>query len=251
MSFFCARGLKKQFGGVAVTNNISLNVHPNEIHAVIGPNGAGKSTLVNLLSGMLAAEQGQIELDGVNLTHLGPHSRVKHGLSRCFQLTSIFPNLSVLDNLQLAMQCHSGSSLRLFSKRTRDIKLQERSVELASRVGLRNDINCIAGTLPHGTQRKVDIALSLAASPKLLLLDEPLAGMGPGESERMVALISDLRADFAILLIEHDMSAVFKLADRISVLASGSVIAVGTPDEIRDNAEVQMVYLGTDAAQLS
>ena len=189
MSLFQVQGLVKRFGGLLATDHVSLTVEPGEIHALIGPNGAGKTTLVNQISGLLAPDAGRIVLGGQDLTHLPMHRRVALGLSRCFQVTRIFPNQSVRDNLVLA------------------------------------------------------------ATPKLLLLDEPMAGMGPDESLQMVELIDTLRRDMAVLLIEHDMDAVFRLADRISVLVYGRVLTSGTPDAIRNNAEVQAVYLGTETLE--
>lgn len=249
MSLFVANGLRKQFGGLVVTNDVRLEVQANEVHAIIGPNGAGKSTLVNLLSGMMKLDAGAIHLDGIDLTHINADRRVTYGLTRCFQVTSIFPRLTVLDNLRLAVQCQSNACHRVHSRRARDTNLTDLAVDIAERVGLGDVLGITAGKLPHGAQRKVDIALALAAKPRLMLLDEPLAGMGPEESVAMVELIAVLKESAAILLIEHDMSAVFKLADRISVLAAGQVIATGTPEEIRSSTEVRTVYLGANTIE--
>ena len=248
MSLFVAAGLVKRFGGLLATDHVDLSVEPGEIHALIGPNGAGKSTLVNLISGLLPPDAGSLHLDGVDLTRLAPHRRVQQGLARCFQITSVFAGRSVLDNLRLAVQAQGGSSFRFLRPRSRDTALDEAALALAERVGLEGELHRPAGVLPHGAQRKLDVALALAARPKLLLLDEPLAGMGPEDSRRMVALIEQLRGECAILLIEHDMDAVFQLADRISVLEYGRVLAAGTPDYIRNHPQVQAVYLGTEAA---
>lgn len=249
MSLFQVQGLVKRFGGLLATDHVSLTVEPGEIHALIGPNGAGKTTLVNQISGLLAPDAGRIVLGGQDLTHLPMHRRVALGLSRCFQVTRIFPNQSVRDNLVLAVQAHSGSSFRFLQPRSSAHGLYERAEQLAERVGLQHQLDGVAGALPHGAQRTLDVALALAAAPKLLLLDEPMAGMGPDESLQMVALIETLRRDMAVLLIEHDMDAVFRLADRISVLVYGRVLTSGTPDAIRKNAEVQAVYLGTETLE--
>jgi branched-chain amino acid transport system ATP-binding protein len=221
-------------------------VQPGEIHALIGPNGAGKSTLVNLISGLMPPDAGRVLLDGQDLTRLPMHARVRAGLSRCFQITSIFREATVRDNLLLAAQAHAGSSFGLLRDRRHERPLADTAQALAERVGLASDQHRVAGTLPHGAQRKLDVALALAANPKLLLLDEPMAGMGPEDSERMTELIQQLQRDMAILLIEHDMKAVFALADRISVLVYGKVLVSGDVDAIRGNPQVQSVYLGTE-----
>jgi len=248
MSLFVAQGLVKRFGALLATDHVSFAVEPGQVHALIGPNGAGKSTLVNLVSGLLPADAGRLVLDGTDLTALAPHQRVRAGLSRCFQVTSIFRGQTVRDNLLLAVQAHSGSSFRFLGVRAREQALAEAAAALGARVGLAHALDTVAGTLPHGAQRQLDVALALAAHPKLLLLDEPMAGMGPEDSARMVTLIHQLRKDMAILLIEHDMDAVFQLADRISVLVYGRVLTSGSAAEIRANPQVQAVYLGQEAA---
>lgn len=246
MSLFQAQGLVKRFGGLTATDHVDLDVGPNEVHALIGPNGAGKSTLVNLISGLLPVDAGRLELDGVDLTRLRSNQRVRAGLSRCFQVTSIFRDASVRDNLLLAAQAHSGSSFRFMGNREHDTLLLDTAMALAERVGLQHEFDHVAGALPHGGQRKLDVALALAARPKLLLLDEPMAGMGQDESARMIDLIRSLRTEMAILLIEHDMDAVFQLADRVTVLVYGKVLTSGTAAAIKSNPEVQRVYLGTE-----
>ena len=243
---FSAHGLAKRFHGLLATDDVSFEVADRQIHALIGPNGAGKSTLVNLVSGLLPADAGRIVLAGTELTRLSAHRRVRAGLSRSFQITSIFRDLTVRDNLLLAAQSHSGSSFRFLSRRSSEHGLRDTAEALAERVGLGASLGAAAGTLSHGSQRRLDLALALAAKPKLLLLDEPLAGMGPEDSASMTGLIRELRADMAILLIEHDMDAVFQLADRISVLVRGRVLTSGTVAEVRANAEVQAVYLGVE-----
>ena len=248
MSLFSAQGLVKRFGGLLATDHVDLAVEAGEIHALIGPNGAGKSTLVNLISGLLPADAGRIVLDGTELTTLAPHARSRHGLARCFQITSVFRNDSVRDNLVLAVQAHAGSSFRCLARRDAEHALQQRAEALAQRVGLTEVLERNAGTLAHGVQKRLDVALALASQPKLLLLDEPMAGMGPEDSLQMLGLIERLRGDTAILLIEHDMDAVFQLADRISVLVYGRVLTSGDAAHVKAHPEVQAVYLGTEAA---
>ena len=246
MSLLSIQNLVKRFGALTATDHVSLQVEQGEIHALIGPNGAGKSTLVHLISGLLPADGGSLKLDGQELIHLAPHQRVAAGLSRCFQITSIFPKLTVAENLLLAVQAHHSNSFRWFKVRDKDAELMAQAWALAHRVQLQDNWNTVAGTLPHGAQRKLDVALAIAATPKLLLLDEPMAGMGPAESEEMVELIQQLRKDMAILLIEHDMDAVFQLADRITVLVYGKVFAQGTSEQIQHDPRVQAVYLGQE-----
>jgi branched-chain amino acid transport system ATP-binding protein len=252
MSLFRIEGLVKRFGGLLATDHVNLTVERGEVHALIGPNGAGKTTLVNLITGLLKADAGRILLDEKDITGFKDHQRVAAGMSRCFQVTRVFAKETVHDNLMLAAQAHAGSSLRFMAPRANERALVERAVALAERVGLGSERHRIAGTLPHGAQRALrqgalDVALALAAEPKLLLLDEPMAGMGPDESARMVELIESLRESMAILLIEHDMDAVFRLADRLTVLVQGRVLMSGTADEVRGHPDVQAVYLGTEA----
>ncbi|RYF31862.1 MAG: ABC transporter ATP-binding protein [Comamonadaceae bacterium] len=247
MSLFRIEGLVKRFGGLLATDHVNLTVERGEVHALIGPNGAGKTTLVNLITGLLKADAGRILLDEKDITALQDHQRVRAGMSRCFQVTRVFAKETVHDNLMLAAQAHAGSSLSFMAPRAHESALVERAVALAERVGLASERHRIAGTLPHGAQRALDVALALAADPKLLLLDEPMAGMGPDESARMVSLIESLRTDMAILLIEHDMDAVFRLANRLTVLVQGKVLMTGTADEVRGHPDVQAVYLGTEA----
>lgn len=246
LPLFYTNGLRKSFAGLVATNDVSISAMPNQVHALIGPNGAGKSTLVNLISGVIPADAGQIFLAGQRIDHLPAHSRVKAGLTRCFQVTSIFPADTVLDNLRLAVQAHSRGACRLIGRRDQQRSTLDKAVALAQRVGLLNHLYSTAGSLSHGAQRQLDVALALAAEPKVLLLDEPMAGMGPDESERMAKLIEDLKPNLAILLIEHDMGAVFRLANQISVLVYGKVLVSGPPEEIQNNDEVRSVYLGSE-----
>jgi branched-chain amino acid transport system ATP-binding protein len=240
-------GLVKRFGGLAATDGVDLAVGEGELHALIGPNGAGKTTLISQISGTLAPDAGHIRLQGQDITRLTMHERVARGLARSFQVTSLFRGFSVRDNLALAVQARSGSSFRFFAPARNERALFEEADRLAQRVDLQDRLDTQASVLAHGEQRRLEIALALATRPRLLLLDEPLAGLGPEESERMVALIESLRADCSLLLVEHDMDAVFRLAGRISVLVAGKIIATGTPEQIRNHAEVRRAYLGDEA----
>ncbi|MCM2340050.1 ABC transporter ATP-binding protein [Rhodoferax sp.] len=239
-------GLVKSYGGLRATDHASLSVQAGEIHALIGPNGAGKTTLIQLISGALAPSAGRIHFDGMDITRMPMHQRVAHGLARSFQITSIFQRLSVLDNIALAVQAHAGHSLNFWRPARRDAERYTLAFDVAQRVGLGLQIHQLAGALSHGEQRQLEVGLALATRPKLLLLDEPMAGMGPDESERMLNLLQSLRFDTTLLLVEHDMNAVFRLADRISTLVTGRVIACGTPDDIRRHPEVRRAYLGDD-----
>lgn len=241
------KGLNKRFGALHATNNVSLTLKKGEIHGLIGPNGAGKSTLIQLISGALKPDGGQIVLLGRDVTHLSMHQRVQAGLTRSFQITTIFKRLTVLQNLVLAVQGAEAKFFSFFAKRDASIDLNQRALALATRCGIAHALlNQQAESLPHGEQRKLEFALALAASPSVLLLDEPMAGMGPEESQNLATLVAGLRGQLTVLLVEHDMQAVFSLADRITVLVAGQVLASGTPDEIRYNARVQQAYLGSE-----
>ncbi|MCM2296430.1 ABC transporter ATP-binding protein [Rhodoferax sp.] len=239
-------GLVKSYGGLRATDHASLSVQAGEIHALIGPNGAGKTTLIQLISGALAPDAGRVQFDGMDISRMPMYQRVAHGLARSFQITSIFSRLSVLDNIALAVQAYSGHSLNFWRSARRDAGRYALAADVAQRVGLALQIHQLAGALSHGEQRQLEVGLALATRPKLLLLDEPMAGMGPDESERMLNLLQSLRGETTLLLIEHDMNAVFRLADRISTLVAGRVIACGTPDDIRQHPEVRRAYLGDD-----
>lgn len=237
-------GLTKTFGALVATDSLSLDVAEGEIHAIIGPNGAGKTTLVHQLSGMMTSDAGRVRFDGADITDLAAPARVRHGLVRSFQITSVLRDVSALDNVALAIQAGQGHSFRFWRMASTDPSLREPAAALLADVGLSPRANVRAGILAHGEQRQLEIAMALATRPKMLLLDEPMAGMGPEESARMTAYLASLKGRITMLLIEHDMDAVFALADRITVLVYGRAIATGTPDVIRADAEVRRAYLG-------
>ncbi len=238
--------LRKRYGALQVTDGVSLAVHPHEIHAVIGPNGAGKTTLIHQMFGSVRADSGQIRLDGHDITRLAPHRRARLGLARSFQITSVLPEFTVLDNVALAVQGALRSAFRFVRPARREAALNEPALVALARVGLHARAESLAGSLSHGEKRQLELAMALAAKPKVMLLDEPLAGAGPEEAARLIALLRELRTHCAIVLVEHDMDAVFQLADVISVLAQGRVIAWGPPAEIRRDPAVRAAYLGED-----
>ena len=242
------RGLRKRFGGLVATDGVDLDVGEGETLAIIGPNGAGKTTLIAQLSGDLAPDAGVIRFAGQDVTRLGAAARSQCGLARSFQVTSIFREFSALDNVALAVQAHAGHSFRFWRAARAERALREPARESLARVGLADRAEVVAGALAHGEQRQLEIAMALATQPRLLLLDEPVAGMGIDESQRMVQLLRTLRGAHTMVLVEHDMDAVFALADRISVMVYGRVIATGAPEAIRANAEVRRAYLGEEAA---
>jgi branched-chain amino acid transport system ATP-binding protein len=245
-ALLAARGLTKIFGGLVATNRVDMDVLTGETHAVIGPNGAGKTTLIAQLAGELSADEGTISFDGRDVTRLNAPARSRLGLARSFQITSIFGEFSALDNVALAVQAHAGHSFRFWRAARGERDLREPARAMLDTVGLGARADVIAATLAHGEQRQLEIAMALATGPRLLLLDEPMAGMGPDESQRMIRFLRALKARHTILLVEHDMDAVFALADRISVMVYGTLIATGTPEEIRANAEVREAYLGEE-----
>ena len=245
------RQLTKEFKGFTAVSKVDLAVQRGSIHALIGPNGAGKTTLIHQLSGALASDEGRILFAGDAIHAVAMPARVQRGLVRSYQITSIFKRLSVLENIALAVQARDGSSWRFWRPARHESARYALAAEVAARVGLAAQLQQPAGLLAHGEQRQLEVGLALATRPRMLLLDEPMAGMGPEESESMVTLLQQLRRDTTILLVEHDMDAVFRLADRISTLVFGKVIASGTPQEIRNHAEVKRAYLGDEAEEVA
>ena len=244
-----ARSLFKRFGAVQASNNFSLEVARDELHALIGPNGAGKTTAINQLSGELAPDRGDIYFDGRRITHLPVHRRARRGLARSYQITSVFDHLTVQENLSLAIQAHNGHSFRFWRKVNNDPVIRQAIGPALERVGLEERAAITAANLSHGEKRQLEVGMTLAGHPKMLLLDEPYAGMGPGGAVELTKLIRRLKDEVTILLVEHDMRAVFALADRITVLVYGAAIASGTPEEIRNNPEVRQAYLGDETIE--
>ena len=242
------RAVSKRYGGVVATDDVTLDVMRGEVHALIGPNGAGKTTLIGQISGALDTESGRIIFNGADITRLPAHARVAAGLARSYQITSIFRRFSVLDNLALAVQARSGSSFRYWRPVAVEAPLFEEARAIATEIGLHERLASVAGQLAHGEQRALEVGLALATRPQLLLLDEPMAGMGPQESQAMIALLARLRTRVTMLLVEHDMDAVFRLADRISVLLNGRLLATGAPAAIRADPQVRKAYLGEELA---
>jgi branched-chain amino acid transport system ATP-binding protein len=240
------RGLIKSFGGLIATNRVDLQILDGETHAIIGPNGAGKTTLITQLAGDLSPDAGTIVFAGRDVTALAAPGRSQLGLARSFQITSVFRDFTALDNVALAVQAHAGHSFRFWRAARRDETLRAPARTVLESVGLGARADILAANLAHGEQRQLEIAMVLATRPRLLLLDEPMAGMGLEESQRMIALLRTLKGTHTMLLVEHDMDAVFALADRISVMVYGRIIASGTPEEIRGNAAVREAYLGED-----
>ena len=238
--------LRKTFGALRATDNVDFDVRPGETHAVIGPNGAGKTTFIKQLSGELRPDGGRVRFAGEDITTLPVQRRSRKGLARSFQITSIYRDFSALDNVALAVQAHAGHSFRFWRAAREDAALRDPARAILDKVGLAARADVIAANLAHGEQRQLEIAMALATRPRLLLLDEPVAGMGTDESQRMIGFLAGLKGEKTIVLVEHDMDAVFSLADRISVLVYGRIIATGTPAEIRANAGVRAAYLGED-----
>jgi branched-chain amino acid transport system ATP-binding protein len=241
------RGLHKAFGALIATDRVDFDVREGETHAVIGPNGAGKTTFIKQLSGELRPDAGTVRFAGDEVTSLSVQRRSRRGLARSFQITSIYRDFSALDNVALAVQAHAGHSFRFWKPARADARLIKPALQVLKSIGLEKRMDVLAAELSHGEQRQLEIAMALATRPRLLLLDEPVAGMGTDESQRMIGLLATLKGEKTIVLVEHDMDAVFSLADRISVLVYGRIIATGTPAEIRANAEVRSAYLGEDA----
>jgi branched-chain amino acid transport system ATP-binding protein len=239
-------GLTKRFGGIVACDAVALEIARGELHAVIGPNGAGKSTLVGQLAGEIAADAGRVTFAGSDITALPAWRRSQLGLARSFQVTSLFLDLTALDNVALAVQAHAGHSFQFWHQARGEAALRAPARAALAAVGLERRADAIVASLSHGEHRQLEIAMALATRPRMLLLDEPMAGTGPEESARLFTLLQGLKGDLTILLIEHDMAAVFALADRITVLVYGRVIATGTPEAIRAHAEVRQAYLGDD-----
>jgi branched-chain amino acid transport system ATP-binding protein len=234
----------KRFGGILASDEITLSMDAGELHAIIGPNGAGKTTLISQLSGELTPDIGRIRFDGSDITRLPPWRRSLLGLARSFQITSLFLDLTALDNVALAIQAHAGHSFHFWRNARREPLLREPARATLAQVGLGGREDIVASRMSHGEHRRLEIALALATRPRLLLLDEPMAGLGSDESAQLVSLLAKLKTECTITLIEHDMDAVFALADRISVLVYGRMIASGVPDVIRNNTDVKQAYLG-------
>ncbi|MBB6466482.1 branched-chain amino acid transport system ATP-binding protein [Aminobacter lissarensis] len=238
------KGMVKRFGGLLATDHVDITVNPGEIHALIGPNGAGKTTLISQLMGELRQNEGTIELDGVPITSLPTAKRVSMGLARTFQITCLLPDYTVLDNVAIAIQVRQGHSFRFWGNVRHAQELRQSARGFLDAVGLGDRAGELVANLSHGEQKQLELAVALATKPRLLLLDEPMAGLGHVESQQMIEMLGGLRNQVSMLLVEHDMEAVFALADRISVLVYGRIIATGTVDEIRDNPEVRTAYLG-------
>ncbi len=236
--------LTKSFGGLVALDQTSLSVQAGEIHALIGPNGAGKTTLIHHISGAMHADAGRIVFDDHDVTQLPLHQRARQGLVRSYQITSVFPHLSVQDNLALAILATQRSGFSFWRGASTDCARFSQADAMAERIGLADHRMRAAGALSHGAQRQLEVGLVLCTNPKLMLLDEPMAGMGPDESQRMVELLKSLRGNTTIVLVEHDMDAVFRLADTISVLVSGRVVASGNAEQIKNDVVVQHAYLG-------
>ncbi|MEC9345724.1 MAG: ABC transporter ATP-binding protein [Pseudomonadota bacterium] len=239
--------LVKRFGGLVATDHLSLEVRTGEVHALIGPNGAGKTTLIGQITGEIAPDSGSVVFDGRDITALPVHRRSALGLARSFQITNLLADFTALQNVALAVQAHDGHSFRFWKPAAKDIRLTGPARECLARVGLGDRADTPAASLSHGEQRQLELAIALATKPSMLLLDEPMAGMGPEDSRRMVEILLGLKGSVTILLVEHDMDVVFALADRITVLVYGRAIATGAPDAIRADPAVRAAYLGEEA----
>jgi branched-chain amino acid transport system ATP-binding protein len=242
------RNLTKRFGALLASDGIDFDVREGETHAVIGPNGAGKTTFIGQLAGNLLPDEGRIVFAGEDITRLSAPRRARKGLARSFQITSVYPEFTALENVALAVQAQSGHSFRLWRPARNDRSLIEPARKVLNEVGLSSRESVLAANLAHGEQRQLEVAMALATTPRLLLLDEPMAGMGVEESQRMIDFLGSLKRDgITMVLVEHDMDAVFRLADRISVLVYGRVAATDVPGKIRKNEEVRKAYLGEDS----
>ena len=237
--------LCKRFGGLIASDEVTFDVHSGELHAVIGPNGAGKTTLINQICGLIAPDAGRIIFAGTDITAIPAHARAALGLARSFQITSILPEFSVLENVALAVQARSGTSFRFFGRVDAEEALNAPALAALAEAGLESRAGVAARHLSHGERRALEVAIALALEPRLLLLDEPMAGAGHEETERLIVMLSRLKGRFPMVLVEHDMRAVFALADRISVLLYGRILASGTPELVRNHPQVIAAYLGT------
>ncbi|MBV9811707.1 MAG: ABC transporter ATP-binding protein [Acetobacteraceae bacterium] len=242
------RGLAKRYGSLVATARLDLDVAVGELHALIGPNGAGKSTLIGLLAGQIRHDEGRILLAGADIGTLSATARARRGLARSFQVTSVLPEFTACENVALAVQARAGHSFRFFRNAGQDCALIGPAKSVLERVGLGTRANVPAKNLAHGEQRQLELAMALATEPRMLLLDEPMAGLGPSESEAMTRLLASLKGRVTILLVEHDMDAVFALADRVTVLVGGRALATGAPAAIRADPAVRAAYLGEDDA---
>ncbi|UDG75298.1 ABC transporter ATP-binding protein [Achromobacter sp. 77] len=240
------RGLQKSFGAVHATQDVNLAVRPGELHALIGPNGAGKTTLLSQISGEILPDAGSIWLDGGDITHMPAHKRPAAGLARSFQISQLYPDFTAEDNVAMAVQAQSPGGFNLWRNARRMARLREPARDALERVGLGDRAGVHVSALAHGEKRQLELAMALSLNASVLLLDEPMAGMGAEESQRMTALLQTLKGRYAILLVEHDMDAVFALADRVTVLVYGKTIFTGTPDEVRRHPDVRAAYLGEE-----
>jgi branched-chain amino acid transport system ATP-binding protein len=243
--------LVRRYGGIVATDNLSLDVAPGELHAIIGPNGAGKTTLISQLTGQVMPNSGAIHFAGRDVTRLPSYKRSRLGLARSFQITSLLPDFTACDNVALAAQAHDGHSFRFWGAARKEPGLRDAAQAALKRVGLEKRADVPVSELSHGEQRELELAVALATKPQLLLLDEPMAGLGIEESHAMSKLLASVKGQYTILLIEHDMDVVFALADRISVLVGGRIIASGTADEIRNHPGVRVAYLGEEDDDLA
>lgn len=249
--FMSIRDLRKAYGALKVTDGIDLDIEEGELHAIIGPNGAGKTTFVAQLSGQIMPDRGHVTFRGEDITRMDMAGRVRVGISRSFQITTVFDGFSILENVALAIQARSGSSLRFFADASREQALNTEAIGFLTQVGLKDRAGDKARNLSHGEHRQLEFAIALATMPRLLLLDEPFAGTGREEAEILLGLMRRIKGKQTIVLIEHDMQAVFSLADRVSVLVYGKLIATGTPDEIRADPQVRAAYLGEEDAEVA
>ncbi|MBP0482117.1 ABC transporter ATP-binding protein [Sagittula salina] len=251
MTALTVTDLCKHYGALKVTDHVSLDIAPGEIHAIIGPNGAGKTTLIAQLSGQLGSDSGRVALDGKDITHLSMPERVRLGLARSFQITSVLPGFTALENVALAVQARQGSSFRFFGTVAAERALNAAAMEALHEAGLDHRAQIPARSLSHGEHRRLELAIALATKPRVLLLDEPLAGVGGEDAETFVENLRRLKGRLTMVLIEHDMDAVFALADRVSVLVYGRIIATGAPDAIRSDPEVRAAYLGEEEQEIA